>query len=86
MRGEWVWVEIFSTRNIGVGAIIHMDAFTIPYLLNVEAIYRYPLQRTGFAPYGFGGIGRQWDHAAQWLGHIGVGIGSTMAAEIGSIF
>jgi len=67
-------VNYFITENIGAGADTYFDAFTLPYLMNFSAIYRYPLWDTGLAPYAFGGFGRQWDHAAQWSGHIGAGV------------
>jgi len=76
----------FLTRNIGVGADTYMDAFTIPYLLNADGIFRYPLGHTQIAPYGFGGFGRQWDHAAQWLGHLGVGIEYRFKPTMGAFF
>jgi len=76
----------FFTRNIGAGADSYMDAFTIPYLLNVDGIFRYPIGGRGWAPYGFAGLGRQWDHAAQWLGHLGVGIEYRFRPTMGAFF
>jgi hypothetical protein len=64
----------FFTRNLGAGVETYVDAFETPYLLNLNATYRYPIQDTPFAVYGFGGFGRQWTHAAQWLGHLGAGV------------
>jgi hypothetical protein len=84
--GMGVGANYFFTRNIGAGADTYMDAFTIPYLLNVDGIYRFPLKQRGLAPYGFAGIGRQWDHAAQWLGHVGVGIEYRWRPQLGAFF
>ena len=84
--GVGVGGNYFFTRNIGAGADTYMDAFTIPYLLNADGIFRYPIKQTGFAPYGFGGFGRQWTHAAQWLGHIGVGIEYRWRPQQGAFF
>jgi hypothetical protein len=84
--GMGVGGNYFFTRNIGVGADTYMDAFTIPYLLNANGIFRYPIKQTGLAPYGFGGFGRQWDHAAQWLGHVGVGIEYRFQPKMGAFF
>ena len=67
-------VNYFITENIGAGVDTYADAFTAPYALNFSGIYRYPISDTGFAPYGFAGFGRQWEHAAQWTGHIGLGL------------
>jgi hypothetical protein len=72
--GLGVGLNYFFTRNMGVGADTYADAFEVPYLLNASFIYRYPVSDTGFAPYGFAGFGRQWEHAPQWMGHIGLGI------------
>ncbi len=67
-------VSYFITDKIGVGADTYFDAFELPYMLNFSGIFRYPISETGLAPYGFGGFGRQWEHAAQWTGHIGAGL------------
>lgn len=84
--GAGVGGNYFFTQNIGAGVDTYMDAFTIPYLLNAEGIFRYPIRQTGLAPYGFGGFGRQWDHAAQWLGHVGVGIEYRWRPQLGAFF
>ena len=86
--GPGVGANYFITRTIGIGADSSADAFEIPYMLNGSAFYRYPFEETGFAAYGFGGFGRQWDHAAQWLGHIGIGgeYRCTWGGYVGSVF
>lgn len=63
----------FFDRHWGVGADTYADAFNTPYMLNGSLIFRYPIGETPIAPYGFAGFGRQWEHAAQWTGHLGVG-------------
>lgn len=75
--GSWgpgVGLNYFFNEYIGVGADTYTDAFNTPYLLNGNGIFRYPLWDTGLAPYAFGGIGRQWRYAAQWMGDVGAGI------------
>ena len=52
----------------------YFDAFEAPYLLNASGIFRYPVGGTSLSPYGFGGFGRQWEHAAQWQSHVGAGV------------
>ena len=64
----------FFTQNLGVGADTYCDAFTVPYMINTSVFYRYPLQDANFAPYGFAGFGRQWDHEARWHGYFGGGV------------
>jgi hypothetical protein len=66
-------VGYFITRNVGVDVHTYADAFKTPYNINFSGIYRYPIESTAFAPYAFGGVGRQWDYAAQWLFHLGLG-------------
>jgi hypothetical protein len=66
-------VNYFLTRNIGVDVHTYADAFKLPYNLHFSGIYRYPIEGTPWAPYGFGGFGRQWDYASQWLFHFGLG-------------
>jgi outer membrane protein W len=72
--GPGVGANYFFTENIGAGLDTYTDGIRLPYLLNLSGIVRYPVpQIPPLAAYGFGGIGRQWEHAAQWTGHIGVG-------------
>jgi hypothetical protein len=72
--GPGVGLNYFFTENWGAGVDTYADAFEVPYLLNVSGIYRYPIRNRRFAPYGFAGVGRQWEHAAQWMGHLGAGV------------
>jgi hypothetical protein len=71
--GPGIGVNYFFTENFGIGADTYADAFEPPYLLTTSGIFRYPLGDSGLAPYAFAGFGRQWDHAAQWMGHLGAG-------------
>jgi hypothetical protein len=64
----------FFTRNLGLGLDTYADAFELPYLLNVGGIFRYPLGDSGLSPYAFGGFGREWTHAAQWMEYLGAGV------------
>lgn len=72
--GPGVGFNYFFTQNLGVGADTYADAFTLPYLLNANGIFRFPIPRTLVAPYAFAGFGREWWHAPQWLGDVGGGI------------
>src|SRR5688572_8471453 len=65
-------VNYFFTENIGVGLDTYTDGIRIPYMLNASVIYRLVTERA-LNPYGFAGLGRQWDHASQWTGHFGLG-------------
>ena len=72
--GYGVGLNYFFSEYYGVGADTYSDAFNWPYQLNVTGILRYPLGKSGFAPYATAGFGRQWAHAAQWFGDIAGGI------------
>jgi hypothetical protein len=71
--GPGVGVNYFFNEYLGVGADSYADAFVLPYLLNGSAILRYPINRTPIAVYGFGGFGREWTHAPQWMEYLGGG-------------
>ena len=73
VAGPGVGVNYFFNEYLGVGADTYADAFTVPYLLNGNVIGRFPINRTPVAVYGFGGFGREWWHAPQWLGDVGAG-------------
>ncbi len=82
--GPGVGLNYFFTQNIGAGVDNYGDAFNLPYLLNFSGIFRYPIpQIPPLAPYGFAGFGRQWDHAAQWTGHLGIGAEYRFRPETG---
>ena len=72
--GTVVGVNYFIWQNIGVGVDTYADAFTVPYLLNFNGIYRYPIKDMGLAPYAFVGFGRQWKYDPRWTGDIGGGV------------
>ena len=72
--GIGVGVNYFLTDTIGFSAETYGDAFTTPYLITVSGIYRYAVPEWNLAAYGFAGGGREWEHAPQWLGHLGIGL------------
>jgi hypothetical protein len=72
--GYGVGVNYFITENIGVGAETYADAFELPYILNLNGIYRFPMAEYNVAPYLFTGLGRQWEHAPQWVFDFGGGV------------
>src|SRR5437016_2734531 len=51
--GTAAGVNYFFTENLGTGLDSYADAFNLPYLLNANAIFRYPIGETPFAPYAF---------------------------------
>jgi hypothetical protein len=79
-------LNYFFIKYVGVGAETYFDAWEVPYLVNGDAYLRYPIMHTGLAPYGFGGGGREWTHAPQWMGHVGVGIEYRFHPGFGAFF
>lgn len=72
--GPGVAGNYFFTQYLGAGGEVYADAFEPPYLINALGEVRYPIQELSLAPYAILGIGRQWAHAPQWLGHFGGGL------------
>ena len=74
--GGGVGLNYFFLRNLGIGADMNIpdDNFG-NFINNVNGslIARLPVGNSGFAPYIFGGGGRQTDPTWQWTGHAGVG-------------
>jgi len=65
-------VNYFFNMNMGVGLDTYTDDVVWPYLLNGSFIYRFA-QLKPIMPYGYAGVGRQWAHSPQWMGHLGGG-------------
>ena len=84
--GMGVGVNYFFSKYFGVGADSYMDAFEVPYLLNGQGIFRFPINGTSLAPYGFAGGGRQWEHSPQWLADAGVGLEYRIHPHVGAFF
>lgn len=74
--GLGVGANYFLTRHWGVGADIYAES-TDHFIIDsgsVNAIFRLPIGETGLAPYGFAGVGHQFDRVEQWFGQFGAGI------------
>jgi len=70
--GGGLGVNFFFTRMLGIGVDTHTDQRKLPQTANASLIVRFP-SALGFAPYGFGGAGRDWD-IGQWYAHAGGGL------------
>ena len=70
--GIGLGVNYFFSDQMGVGLDTYTDGIRLPYMLNASFIYRF-INDGMFKPYAFTGLGKQWDHASQWTGHIGGG-------------
>lgn len=83
--GGGVGLNYFFTRNIGVGVDAYSEDSTgslIDYA-SASLILRLPLGTSGFAPYAFGGGGRQFDGAEAWFAQLGAGIEYRFTPQLG---
>ena len=71
--GLGLGINYFFHENMGVGLDSYAAGIDWPYLLNASFIYRFSSLKP-VTPYGFAGFGRQWQHAPQWMGHLGGGV------------
>ena len=73
--GAGAGINYFITRNIGVGADAYSENTTGAFVDSVSAnlILRLPLGQSGFAPYAYGGGGRQFDMVEAWFAQVGAG-------------
>lgn len=72
--GLGIGATYYFNRYLGVGAQTYLESFDWPNHLDANVIGRYPIMQTGFAPYGLGGFGRQFNLMPQWTFHIGGGL------------
>jgi hypothetical protein len=83
--GGGAGLNYFFTRNIGVGVDAYSEDSTgslIDYA-SASLILRLPLGSSGFAPYAFGGGGRQFDGAEAWFAQLGAGIEYRFTPQLG---
>jgi len=77
-RGYWgggVGLNYFFTRFVGIGADSYIEEWKAPYRVNGSLFLRYPIPGAiGFAPYAFGGGGREMKYVPQWTFHGGAGL------------
>src|SRR5215469_4158140 len=76
--GGGVGLNYFLNRYLGIGGDIQMfdsngQLSNFVNNMNGSLIARFPIECSGFAPYIFGGGGRQTNPEWKWSGHLGVG-------------
>lgn len=83
--GAGVGINYFFTRNIGVGLDAYSENTTGAFVDSASAnlILRLPLGQSGFAPFVYGGGGRQFDLLKAWFGQIGAGIEYRFCPKMG---
>lgn len=84
--GSGVGLNYFITRNVGIGVDAYSEDTTGVFVdsASVSLIVRFPLRDCGFAPYAFGGVGRQFDLAQAWFGQLGGGMEYRFTPHVGA--
>ena len=74
--GAGAGINYFFTRNIGISAEAYSENTSGTFIDNASAnlTLRLPLGQSGFAPYAFGGGGRQFETLKNWFAQAGGGI------------
>lgn len=84
--GAGAGLSYFVTRYIGLGAEAYSENTTGVLVDSVSAnvIGRFPLGQSGFAPYAYGGGGRQFDMAKVWFAQMGAGMEYRFTPRVGA--
>ncbi len=83
--GAGAGLDYFFTRYLGISADAYSENITGTFIDSASAnlTIRLPLGNSGFAPYAFGGGGRQFDLAKLWFAQVGAGIEYRFSPNIG---
>ncbi len=84
--GAGAGLNYFFTRNFGLGADAYSENISHSFVdsTSMNLIGRLPLGNSGFAPYAYGGFGRQFDPAGVWFGQAGAGIEFRFTNKLGT--
>ena len=74
--GAGAGINYFFTQNLGLGGDVYSENTTGAFIDSASAsmYLRFPLGNSGFAPYVYGGGGRQFDTLKNWFAQAGGGI------------
>ncbi len=69
-------LSYFLTRNLGIGADIYSENKTGALIdsASMNMTLRLPLGQSGFAPFVYGGGGKQFDMVHAWFAQVGAGM------------
>ncbi len=75
----------FFTRYLGLSGDVYSENTTGAFIDSAEANFmaRLPLGESGFAPYAFGGGGRQFDIDHVWFAQAGAGLEYRFTPHVG---
>lgn len=78
-------INYYFTRHVGVGADAYSENTTgsLADSISASLLLRLPLAETGFAPYGFVGVGRQFDLGEAWFAQLGGGLEYRFTPRVG---
>jgi hypothetical protein len=84
--GAGLGLNYFFTRNIGLSADAYSEDTTGAFVdsLSASLNVRFPLGKSGFAPYVFGGGGYQFDLAEVWFVQAGAGMEYRFTPNVGA--
>ncbi|HSH94593.1 MAG TPA: hypothetical protein VK968_10650 [Roseimicrobium sp.] len=84
--GAGMGVNYFITKNIGIGGDAYSENSSGSLIDSTSAnmIFRFPLGDSGFAPYAYGGGGKQFDMSKAWFVQVGGGIEYRFSPSIGA--
>jgi len=84
--GAGLGLNYFFSRNIGIGADAYSEDTTGSFIDSASAslLLRFPLGKSGFAPYAFGGGGRQFDLVEAWFAQAGAGMEYRFTPNVGA--
>jgi hypothetical protein len=83
--GVGAGVNYFFTQNMGISADAYAEDTNGSWIdsTSVSFTYRFPLGQGGFAPYAFGGGGRNFENVRNWFAQVGVGIEYRFTPHVG---
>ncbi len=83
--GLGMGLSYFFHRYIGVEGYAYSESTSDHFVDNVggDLIGRFPIGQSGFAPYVFGGAGRQFDPVIQWIWDAGGGLEWRFTPHVG---
>lgn len=83
--GLGLGLTYFITRNLGIGAEAYSEDVDGPFIDSASAnvTLRLPVGHSGFAPYVFGGGGKQFDLNEVAFGQAGVGVELRFTPKVG---
>ncbi len=85
--GGGIAASYFYTENFGVTTRAYWwDTATVLTSVTASAVYRYPIDKSGFAPYGFVGGGGHFDSEESFGSfHAGVGLEYRLTDRVGVV-